>query len=533
MSSPYLLYYGDNLDILRRYLADESVDLVYLDPPFKSGQDYNILFAEKNGSVAASQILAFEDTWHWDHIAEAAFYEAVKRGDLLAENLVSLRKILGSNDMMAYLAMMAPRLAELHRVLKPTGSLYLHCDTTASHYLRLLLDAIFGKENFRNEIIWKRTSSHSDSRRWMQIHDILFFYTKNPGFTWNPIYLPHSRKYLKDFYRYQDKKGRYRLDHIIRSKSMGKRPNLTYEFRGYTPEYGWRVINEKLVKLEQEGRIEWSKTGRPYLKRYLKEQEGVPISSVITDIPPLSAFARERLGYPTQKPEALLERIISASSNPGDTVLDPFCGCGTTIAVSQRLNRRWIGIDITYLAISLIKNRLHDTFSDAAQFEVIGEPVSLPDAVALAKQDSFQFQWWALGLVNARPVEKKKGADQGIDGKLFFQVSGGEIHTVLFSVKSGHVTVKDIRDLRGTLERENAAIGALLTLEEPTQPMRSEAVSAGFYEAPGWNQRYPRLQILTITELLAGKTVERPPDNQTFKRAPKAKRGHKLDTLLF
>lgn len=523
-----MLYYGDNLDILRRYIKDETVDLVYLDPPFKSQQDYNVLFAERNGSDSAAQIRVFEDTWRWDQAAASAYEEVVVAGGRSAEAMEAFRTFLGPSDMLAYLSMMAPRLKELRRVLKPNGSIYLHCDPTASHYLKMLMDAVFGVQNFRNEIVWKRTSSHNDSRKWGRIYDTILFYAGD-GFTWNPIYLPYDPNYVENFYRYSDARGRYRLDHIIRSSTMGARPNLAYEYKGYTPQWGWRVIRAKLEKLDEDGRIEWSKTGRPYLKRYLHEQKGTPATALWTDVPPVSAQGVERLGYPTQKPEGLLERIITASSNEGDIVLDPFCGCGTAIAVAQRLNRRWVGIDVTHLAITLMRHRLKDAFGEAITYKVIGEPVSLPDAGTLAQQDPYQFQWWALGLVGARPVEQKKGADKGIDGRLYFFVEG-KAEQIMFSVKAGNITSAHVRDLHGVVDREKAAIGVLISLNTPTQQMKSEAADAGFYTSRELGSpKYPRIQLLTIEELLNGKRVECPHsasrrDTLTFKKAPKAKK---------
>jgi hypothetical protein len=292
----------------------------------------------------------------------------------------------------------------------------------------------------------------------------------------------------------------------------------------------WKYTTQKLEELDKEGRIIWPRKERgvPRYKRYLDEMPGVAIQSIITDVPPLSAQSAEKLGYPTQKPEALLERIMKASSNEWDTVLDPFCGCGTTIAVAQRLNRRWIGIDITSLATALIKNRLRDAFGDSAIYKVIGEPVALPDARTLAEQDPYQFQWWALGLVGARPVEQKKGSDKGIDGRLPFhdEGEGGKTKQVVLSVKAGHTGVAHVHELRGVVEREKAEIGVLLTMQEPTQPMRAEVAGAGFYHSPGWNKNYPKLQVLTVAELLEGKGIDMPPIRQvstTFKKAPKAK----------
>src|SRR5229473_2025731 len=281
------LYYGDNLIILREHIPSESVDLIYLDPPFNSSRNYNVLFKDEHGTESESQITAFEDTWHWNIAAEHTYTELLTEApDHVAKMIESLRDFIGNNQMMAYLVMMAARLVELHRVLKPTGSLYLHCDPTASHYLKIILDTIFGPRNFRNEIIWQRTSSHNDSHKWGAVHDTIFFYSKSDSFTWNEVFIEHDPKYIADFYTHKDERGIYRLDHIIRSASMGPRPNLAYEYKGYTPEWGWRVTRDKLEALDAEARIQWSNSGRPYLKRYLHEQKGTPIKSVITDIPP-------------------------------------------------------------------------------------------------------------------------------------------------------------------------------------------------------------------------------------------------------
>ena len=435
--------------------------------------------------------------------------------------------------MMAYLTMMAPRLLELARILKSTGSIYLHCDATASHYLKILMDAVFEPRNFRNEIIWKRTSSHNDAKRFAEVCDCIFYYGRLRDVVWNPQYQAHNEQYLRSHYNRQTEEGRpYRLDNIIRSASMGPRPNLVYEYKGFTPPWGWRVVLPKLKAIDESGRLMWVKGRRgekiPYLIRFLDEQMGAAMPALWDDIPPINSQAQERLRYPTQKPEALLERIIKASSNEGDVVLDPFCGCGTAIAVAQRLKRNWIGIDITHLAIGLIKHRLWNAFENEAVYKVIGEPVSLQDAAALAEQDPYQFQWWALGLVHARREDQqRKGRDRGIDGRLYFhdEVSSGKTKQIIFSVKSGRIRPTDLRDLRGVLDRESAEIGVFITLQEPTRDMKREVFDAGFYDSPGWNKRYPRLQILTIKELLEGKNIDYPPSRQvnvTFKRAPRA-----------
>jgi len=527
------LYYGDNLDILRRYVKDETVDLIYLDPPFNSNATYNVLFAERNGSQSAAQIKAFGDTWHWDEAAAAAFHEVVEAGGKVSQAMQAFMTLLGGNDMLAYLAMMAPRLVELRRVLKPTGSIYLHCDPTASHYLKVLMDAILGPKNFRNEIVWKRRTGSSSavhtSNKFGVCTDSIFFYAKSDKTPLNPQYsfdAPGYQAYIDKFFKYVDESGRrYQLADL---SNPSPRPNLMYEYKGYKPpRNGWAISREKMEQWDKEGRLYFptDKAGRIRRKRFLDELKGKPIQTLWDDIEPIGAQAAERLGYPTQKPEALLERIIQASSNEGDVVMDPFCGCGTAIAVAQRLNRPWIGIDITVLATALIKTRLRDAFGDAASYQVVGEPVSLSEAAALAQQDPFQFQYWALGLVGARPVEQKKGADKGIDGRIYFHDEArAKTKQVILSVKSGHTTAAHVRDLRGVVEREGAQIGVLLTLQESTAPMRSEAASGGVYESP-WGS-HPRIQILTVAEALAGKGIDAPPLGQasvTFKKAPRAK----------
>jgi len=524
------LYYGDNLEVLRQHIKDESVDLIYLDPPFNSRQDYNVLFAEKDGTRSSSQIMAFEDTWEWNVDAERAYEEIVEQGGRVSDAMRAFRTFLGHSDMMAYLAMMAPRLIELKRALKVTGSIYLHCDPTASHYLKMLMDAVFGTMAFRNEITWKRTSGHNDAvRQFGAVTDTILFYSKGDDYPFHVQYMPYSRSYIETFYVHSDPDGRRWRRSDLRSPHP--RPNLIYEYKGWKPHpNGWAVSKEVMERLDREGRLHFPKkaTGRIQLKRYLDEMPGQPCTNSWDDIPPIHALTAERLGYPTQKPEALLERIIKSSSNEGDLVLDPFCGCGTAIAAAQKLSRRWIGIDITHLAIGLIKKRLDDAFGESVRntYEVIGEPVDLTGAQELATNDPYQFQWWALSLVGSRPMEQKKGADRGIDGRLYFhdEPRGGKTKQIIFSVKAGHVQSAYVRDLRGVIEREDAQIGVLISMEAPTKPMLKEAAEAGFYKPPGLEDRYPRIQILTIEELLAGKRVEYPRLLEvTFKKAPKAR----------
>jgi site-specific DNA-methyltransferase (adenine-specific) len=535
------LFYGDNLPILREYIGNESVDLIYLDPPFNSNRTYNVLFKYESGDESEAQIAAFEDTWHWNMAAEYVYNDlATQAPHRVSQVIVALRDFIGPNQMMAYLVMMTARLVELHRVLKPTGTLYLHCDPTASHYLKIILDTIFGPENYRNEIAWKRTSAKGLAfTNFAKNHDVIFRYTKSDSWTWNPQHTPHNPTYVEKFYKYvEPETGRvYRLDNLANPNK--NRPNLTYEFLGVTRV--WRWTKERMQQAYEDGLIVQNKPGGvPALKRYLDEQEGTAVDDVWTDIPPIQSQSAERLGYPTQKPLALLERIIATSSNPGDLILDPFCGCGTTIAAAQKLERRWIGIDITHLSISLQKYRLQQMFPDLT-FKVIGEPQSVQSARQLAQDDRFQFEWWALSLVKARPVagesgskKGKKGADKGIDGVIaFMDDATGKPKQVIVQVKSGKVSSRDVRDLRGVVEREKAVIGLFITLEEPTRDMYTEAATAGVYHSPGWQQDYPKLQLLTIERLLAGGKAELPPSQMTFKTAERVKDKGGEQTDLF
>jgi len=538
------LYYGDNLKILREYIKDETVDLCYLDPPFNSNRNYNVLFKDESGKEADAQITAFEDTWHWTRSAEETYHELLMQADDVSKMIEAFRGFVGTNQMLAYLVMMTARLVELHRVLKPTGSLYLHCDPTASHYLKILLDTIFGALNYRSEIIWKRTSSHNSAKRFGPIHDTIFFYSKSDNYVWNNAYQPYDESYIKGFYRYEDETGRkFRLSDLT---GAGIRHGETgLEWRGINPTAKgrhWSSPPSVLEELVKQGRIYFPPKGSmPAYKRYLDEMSGVSAQDVISDIQPLSAQSAEKLGYPTQKPVALLERIVQASSNEGDVVLDPFCGCGTTIAAAQKLNRRWIGIDVTHLSIALQKYRLKDAFdlTEKKDYAVVGEPEDLHSARQLALEDRYQFQWWALSLIKARPLGAasnsktgKKGSDKGIDGVIVFtDDNSGKAKRVLVQVKSGKVKSGDIRDLVGTITREDAAIGVFITLENATRDMTTEAVSAGFYHSEGWHRDFPKMQILTIEDLLNGKELQMPPSSITFKQAERIKQTdeqHKL-----
>jgi site-specific DNA-methyltransferase (adenine-specific) len=535
------LYYGDNLDVLRRYVKDESIDLVYLDPPFNSRQDYNVLFAEKDGTKAASQIMAFEDTWEWNIDAERAFEDAVERGGRISDAMRAFRTFLGNSDMMAYLAMMAPRLVELHRVLKVSGSIYLHCDPTASHYLKMLMDSIFSPVSFRNELVWKRSDAHSDAKQgakhFGRIHDVILFYSKgaDPKFhtLYNPLPLTTQDKWYRNI---EEGTGRRFNKADVTGPGGASKGNPHYDWKGIT-RY-WRYNRDKMEKLDAQGKLVYSKSGMVYEKRYLDESKGVSIQDWWDDISMLRGISDtgERLGYPTQKPEALLERIIKVGTDEGDIVLDPFCGCGTAVAVAEKLKRRWVGIDITHLAINLIKKRLRDHFGEevGTTYDIVGEPVSVADAAELAKQDPFQFQSWALGLAEARVADSaKKGADRGIDGRKYFHDDkSGKSKQIILSVKAGeNVNVAQVRDLRGVIEREKAEIGVLISMEKPSRPMVKEAAEAGLYKSPHIDGKFPRLQILTIEQLLRGEQIAYPRFfDATFKQAPKVK-GKAAETM--
>ncbi len=546
-----LLFYGDNLDVLRGrhqdgrpYIPDESVDLIYLDPPFNSAADYNAFLPEKTGTRSAAQLKAFKDTWTW---AEAAAdYMAIvasnETPEAVRDTLRAFYKLAGGSPVMAYLTMMAPRLVELRKKLKPRGSLYLHCDPTASHYLKLLLDAVFGPVNFRNEIVWQRTSSHNDPSRYGRIHDIIFFYSKSLERTWYQTYDAPDGDFFKTHDFEIDEEGRRYRKRDLTAPSHG-RVSGQYEWKGRKPPKGrmWSYTHENMESLEQEGRIAYTKNGMPRLKIFVGDLKGLPVQDVWAK-PDLwlNAAAKERLGYPTQKPLALLERILRASSAEGDVVLDPFCGCGTTIEAAQKLGRRWIGIDITAAATTLIKDRLHRAFGDAirSRYRVVGEPTTVEDAAELAKTDAYQFQWWALGLVGARPVEQRKGGDKGIDGKLIFHddVESVDDKEVLFSVKAGQqLNPGMVRDLGHVIAREGAAIGVLLTMRDPTDGMRAEAAGTGSYVSPFDGKGYPKLQLMTVADLIAGKQVQLPPsrDIRTFKKAPRSrKKGPETGSLF-
>lgn len=538
---PNTLYYGDNLDILRRKVRDETVDLCYIDPPFNSKRNYFQIY-NNIGKDDQAQAQAFIDTWTWNELALSGFQEIITNYEgrytrQTIELMKGLKAVLGEGGLLAYLISMAQRVNEIQRVLKPTGSFYLHCDPTASHYLKLVLDSVFCARggDYLNEIVWKRTSSHNDAKQGNvlhmgRIHDIIFFYTKSSAAKRNELYEPHSESYLEKSYRYTDSDGRrYRLDNITGPGGAAK-GNPQYEFLGVTRH--WRYSREKMQELYQQGRIVQTKPGNvPSYKRYLDEMQGVSLQDV-WDIKPIQSNAAERLGYPTQKPKALLERIIQASSNEGDTVLDAYCGCGTTVAVAQRLRRKWIGIDITYQSIAVILKRLEGNFGAAALDSLVldGIPRDMESARALAnkKDDRVrkEFEKWALLTYskNRATINEKKGADKGVDGTAYFVTGSDTTERVIFQVKSGGVKRNDIATLNSDRQRENAALAVLITLEESTKPMRDEALAAGMYHHELLNRDDPRIQIVTIHEMIEeGKRIDLPLILDVLKTAAPAK----------
>lgn len=518
------LYFGDNLQVLREQLPDASVDLVYLDPPFNSQRDYNYIYRDIASASDTAQEQAFSDTWTMEGAA-AEFGEVTLSGHPEGKLIDTLHQLFGDTALIAYLSVMALRLRELHRVLKPTGSLYLHCDPTASHYLKLVLDCIFGGDRAGNELIWQRSTPKGLAfTRFASNHDVLLRYTRSERWTWNAVYTPHDESYVERFYRHVEPETgrRYQLTDLTNPNR--NRPNLTYEFLGVTRV--WRWTRERMQEAYDAGLIVQTKPGSvPRFKRYLDEQEGTPVGDVWTDIRPVGGMvaAEPSLGYPTQKPLALLERIISASSNEGDLVLDPFCGCGTAVVAAQKLNRRWIGIDITSLAVNLIRERLSDHFPELwpmpGDVPVAGLPRDVAGARLLFETNPYDFQFWALTLVGAHPPggRRKKGADRGIDGEILWRDGQDQLQRAVVSVKGGrHVGDAMLKDLIATVEAENAAVGLMVTLAGPTRPMRQRAAQAGEYQYAARELSdhvtacFPRIQILTIEELLEGRRPELP-----------------------
>jgi len=530
------LYFGDCLDVLRNDIGDESVDLIYIDPPFNSKRNYNIFFDDKD---IQTQRVAFEDTWSLKNIQDSL-------SELMSLKTEKIHRLLSVYSEIApsaypYLVMMALRIIGLHRVLKPTGSFYLHCDPTMSHYLKTICDAIFGKDNFRNEITWKRTNAHSDAKyKFPDINDIILFYAKTERAAFYPLYTEHDSEYVRKFYKYDDNdgKGLYQLTDI---SSPGPRPNMMYEWMGFPcPAKGWRYQKSTMQRLDDKGLIWYplaadgqsDYTRRPRFKRYLNKQKGMIVSNNWSDIKSLQAFEKERLGYPTQKPKTLLERIIKASSDEGDTVLDAFCGCGTTVDAAEGLKRNWIGIDISPIAISLIRKRLNESYGKSlSKYDIRGIPKDEASAIRLWQQNPFAFQdWWLTEFCAFSTTFGKKGADKGIDGIAKYLIGNNETIKAAFQVKGGKVQSKDTDALIGAMDKHHCKLCVFLSISEPTKPMLEAAAAAGFAEVPGF--KYPRLQILTLAEFFSGKQVKLPQTNITFERAKLKGKGMRQTDLL-
>jgi site-specific DNA-methyltransferase (adenine-specific) len=512
------LYLGDCLNVLRENIPDESVDLIYIDPPFNSKRDYNIFFDDKE---IQSQRIAFEDTWTLKNIQDSLQELHTMKTEHLYYLLLTYQKV--APHAFPYLTMMALRLAELHRVLKPTGSFYLHCDPTMSHYLKTVCDVVFGASNYRSEIIWKRQSAHNDARnKFGTVSDILLFYVKTEKAIFNVVRMPLDENYVAKFYRHKDIDGRlYRISDL---RSPNPRPNLMYSYKGYKPHpNGWAVSKERMKELDEQNRLFFpaKQDGRIQLKRYLDENEGAVVSNIWSDILPLHGSTSESLGYPTQKPKALLERIIKASSNEGDVVLDAFCGCGTTIDAAEGLHRNWIGIDVSPVAVSLIKRRLREAYKKGlSEFEVRGIPTDEQSALNLAKENPFAFQdWWISEFEVFSSTYGTKGADKGVDGiGLYALDNKGATLRVAFQVKGGeNVQSKDIDALIGAMSKHKCELGVFLTAAKPTKPMLETTAGAGFVSAPGFE--FPKLQILTLSDYFSGKRPKLPSANITFKAA--------------
>lgn len=532
--APNHLQYGDNLMLMQR-MPSASVDLIYLDPPFKSNQNYNLIYKTLTGRPVPEQAEAFCDTWEMDaekeRMADTMPLLMQEKGvdDYYVEFWRLWMRALRNTQphLLAYLIYMVQRLLHMKTLLRPTGSIYLHCDPAASHYIKVMMDGIFGHRNFQNEIVWRRTGAHGRAKRWGPIHDIILFYTASEHYTWNRVFEEYDEGYVEHFYRLTDEHGPYQLVSLdgpgTRTGSSGK------PWRGIDPTtkgrhwelppdralpdwfvhpagYAQMSVQERLDVLFDAGLIQFPKKkadGVPRYKRYLSVAEGNPVQDIISDIRPVGSQARERLGYPTQKPIALLDRIIQASSNKGDVVFDPFCGCGTTIYSAVKNERRWIGCDIAILSIKLIREVLGERYrlTEGVHFDVSGIPVSVEQAQELFSKDPFQFEHWAVERVGGFPT--KKTGDHGIDGRLYFE-EGKDLRSMVLSVKGGAINPAHVRDLRGVLEREvEAKIAGFISLREPTKAMREEAAKAGMYEYSG--QHYPRLQLLTVKDMLEQK----------------------------
>lgn len=517
------LYYGDNLTIMKS-IPTGSVNLIYLDPPFNSQRNYNLIYKKLTGQPVPEQEEAFCDAWEMDAEKEdmVSHMPVTVEEYGLDEDLVKFWqawiKALRNTQphTLAYLVYMFFRLLEMRRILNSHGSIYLHCDPHASHYIKVIMDGIFGHENFRNEIIWKRTNAKGLAfNRLASNHDVILLYTKTDKFTWNPQYTTHDLSYVDKFYRFVDSKTGRRYTLADLTNPNQNRPNLTYEFLGV--KRVWRWTKERMQAAYDKGLIVQSKPGAvPRLKRYLDEQEGMPLDDVWIDIKNVQSHAKNRIGYPTEKPLPLLQRIIASSSNVGDVVFDPFCGCGTAIYAAHLLGRKWIGCDIAILSIKLVKDVLLKRYGleEGKDYTISGVPKSVEAAHLLFSHDPHQFQHWAVELAGGFASAKWSG-DKGIDGRIHFETDDGLKNMVLSVKGGGKPTPMWMRELGGVVQREeDTRMGGLICLESPTKGMLEEISSGGLYNYLG--RDYHRLQIRTIQDLLDGKCFDTPSTVRTL-----------------
>ena len=522
------LYYGDCLTVMREYMKLGSVDLIYLDPPFNSNRAYNAIYRDETGRPLPDQIDAFCDLWTISEDTERVIrtMPVLMRESGIDDKVAEFWRIWmnalrGTNErLLAYLTYMVERLLQMKAILKPTGSIYLHCDPTASHYIKVMMDAIFEHENFRSEIIWRRYGSHNDagqgSRHYGHVHDVILFYGCGSSQTWNQVFVPLGEQYVADAYRYVDSNGRRYTTTPLTGPGGAEKGNPVYEWNGHTR--AWRYGRQTMEELDRNGELHYSRTGYPRRKFYLDQSRGIPVQDVWDDIRALTGKNRERLGYTTQKPVALLERIIRASSNEGDVVLDPFCGCATTLEAAHRLNRRWIGIDIAIHAVKRVAAfRLRDRLGlkEGTDFAIEGVPHTLEGAKDLWTRDKYHFQKWAIEQVDGFATTRRTG-DGGVDGRIYFGVPNSrDLQSMAIEVKGGkNVSIADLRGLRGVLERDGARLAGLIVMEPlghvKAKNFRREMAAAGVWEGREVVRPYPRMQMLTVQDILEGKRFDVP-----------------------
>lgn len=522
------LFYGDNLTIMQN-MPSACVDLIYLDPPFNSQRTYNLIYTRVTGLPLPEQEEAFCDAWKMDPEKEemARRMPIVLREYGADEGLVAFWdawiKALRNTQprLLAYLVYMTYRLFEMRRLLKPTGAVFLHCDPAASHYIKVIMDGVFGHENFRNEIIWKRTSAHSGARRCGPVHDTIFFYSKGGKYTWNHLYQAYDKDYVDAFYTHVDGDGRqWRRSDLTGAGTRNGETGKPWRGIDVTAKgRHWAHPPAVLDEMDAAGRIHWPQKakGMPMLKRFLAEQPGAPLQDVWTDIPPIHNMSSDRLGYPTQKPVALLDRIIRAASNAGEVVFDPFCGCGTTIYAAHAAGRKWIGCDIAIWSIRIVRDVLlkRHGLKEGKDYKVAGVPVTVEQAQDLFERDPRQFQHWVAELAGGFPSTKHSG-DRGIDGSIYYETANG-LRRMVLSVKGGKLSPAFVRELRGTMERERETdMAGFICLQEPTRGMLQEAAEAGMFRYQG--RDYHKLQIRTVAELLDGRGFDTPSRVETLQR---------------